>query len=146
MPDPNERTYLERARVARLATADADGRPHVVPICYAFDGPDIVSAIDEKPQEVDAMALRRSRDIRTNPAVALVVDHYSEDWSTLAWVQVRGTATHDDPGTDRHRSAVAALRNKYDQYTAHDLEQRPVIRIDPTSTRSWGTLADPETG
>jgi len=140
MFDPGERAYLEAARVGRLATADGEGRPHVVPVCFAFADDRIVTPIDEKPQSVPAERLRRSRDIRGNPRVALVVDHYTEDWSALGWVQVRGTATHLSPGARGHAGAVAALRRKYDQYADHALEARPVVRIDPGSVRSWGEL------
>ena len=93
-----ERAYVERARVGRLATADADGRPHVVPICVAIVDGDLVTPIDEKPKQVTPEALRRSRDVAENPHVAVVFDHYSEDWSRLGWVQVRGTATLVKPG------------------------------------------------
>lgn len=140
MFDPRERAYLEAARVGRLATADDEGRPHVVPVCFAFADDRIVTPIDEKPQTVPAEGLRRSRDIRENSRVALAVDHYTEDWSALGWVQVRGTATHLSPGEPGHAGAVAALRGKYVQYADHALEERPVVRIDPGSVRSWGEL------
>ena len=140
MFDPEERAYLEAARVGRLATADAAGRPHAVPVCFAFAGGGLVTPIDEKPQSVPAEGLRRSRDIRENPRVALVVDHYTEQWSGLGWVQVRGTATHLGPDDPDHPAAVAALRGKYDQYADHALEERPVIRLAPGSVRSWGAL------
>ena len=144
MFDAREREYVATARVGRLATADAEGRPHAVPVCFAFAGDRIVTPIDEKPKTVPADELRRSRDVRENPRVALVVDHYTEDWSRLGWVQVRGTATHLDPGASDHADAVAALRGKYDQYVDHALEERPVVRIEPGSVRSWGTLEPPE--
>lgn len=135
-----ERQYLETARVGRLATADAEGRPHVVPVCFALVGDHIVTPIDEKPQRVSPDELRRSRDINENPRVVLLVDHYTDDWSRLGWIQVLGTATHCAPGEDAHASSIAPLRRKYDQYADHDLESRPLIRIDPGSVRSWGTL------
>lgn len=135
---------MEAARVGRLATADADGRPHAVPVCFAFAGDRIVTPIDEKPKTVPPEGLRRSRDIRENPRVALVVDRYVEDWSELGWVQVRGTATHLDLDEPGHTEAVAALGGKYDQYADHALEERPVIRIEPGSVRSWGDLERPD--
>lgn len=140
MLSDQERGYLERARVGRLATADAEGRPHVVPVCFALAEDHIVTPIDEKPKRVDPDALRRSRDIRENPWVALVVDHYTEDWSRLGWVQIRGTASHREPDEPSHATAIAALRRKYDQYAEHALEEGPIIQIDPGSIRSWGTL------
>lgn len=141
-----ERQYLETARVGRLATADGDGRPHAVPVCFAVDGDRLVTPIDEKPQAAAADTLRRSRDVRENPRVALVVDHYVEDWSRLGWLQVRGTATHLAPDESAHRSAVAALRAKYDQYADHALDERPVVRISPGSAVSWGRLDRPADG
>lgn len=138
-----ERRYLETARIGRLATADSEGCPHVVPVCFAFVGDQIVTPIDEKPQTVAPDTLRRSRDISENPRVALVVDHYTEDWSDLGWVQIRGTATCLGPDATAHVSAVAALRVKYDQYVDHALEERPVIQITPGSVLSWGHLNQP---
>lgn len=138
-----ERQYVERARVGRLATADAEARPRAVPVCFAFVDDHIVTPIDEKPQRVAPDELRRSRDIRENPRVTLLVDHYSDDWSQLGWVQVRGTATHCTPTDEHHALGTKALRQKYDQYADHELAERPLIRIAPGSVRSWGTLERP---
>ena len=124
--DPRERRYLEGARVGRLATADADGRPHAVPVCFAFVGDALVTPVDEKPKAGDPSSLRRVRDVTENPAVALVVDHYSDDWSRLGWVQIRGTASLLSP-----------------DHADHALEDRPVVRIDVGSVVSWGDLARP---
>lgn len=138
--DDAERSRLESARVGRLATADADARPHAVPVCFALVGDDgdwIATAIDEKPKSAAASDLRRVRDVRENPRVALVVDRYAEDWADLWWVQIRGNATVLDPGDDAHRQGIQALREKYDQYEGHDLESRPAIRIDPGHVVSW---------
>ncbi|MFC4407250.1 pyridoxamine 5'-phosphate oxidase family protein [Haloarchaeobius iranensis] len=78
-----ERRYLCEARVGRLATADDDGRPNVLPVCFALDDGAIVSAVDEKPKATAPGTLRRVRDVRANPTVALVVDHYTPDWTDL---------------------------------------------------------------
>ncbi|ELZ20126.1 PPOX class F420-dependent enzyme [Haloterrigena salina JCM 13891] len=165
---PEERAVLERARVATLATADGDGRPHAVPICYAVldredaggdstsdSGHDLrlVSAIDEKPKST--RDLRRVRDVRANPHATVLVDYYSEDWSRLAWVQVRGRARVVPPDGDAeagdaerrtdassHDAAVAALESKYDQYAGHDLSERAVIEIRVVRTLSWGALEE----
>lgn len=139
----DEREYVETARVGRLATADSEGRPHAVPVCFAFADDHIVTAIDEKPQRVSPDTLRRSRDINENPRVALIVDHYTDDWSQLGWVQIRGTATRCTPGEDPHPPGIRALRKKYDQYATHNLDERPLIRISPGSVRSWGRLDRP---
>ena len=79
-------------RVARLATADANGVPHAVPVCYALLGDNLYVTIDKKPKRSDGRALRRLRNIVENPHVAVVVDRYDEDWSRLAWVMLRGRA------------------------------------------------------
>lgn len=133
-----EREYVERARVARLGTADGRGRPQVVPICFALLEGQVVSALDEKPASSDDPDLRRVRDIEANPFVSLVIDHYSEDWDELGWVQLRGRASVLDPGEEGHERVIEVLRGKYDQYADHAIEGRPVIRIDPGSAVSWG--------
>jgi len=140
MFDDRERRYLDTARIGRLATADVEGRPHTVPICFAFVEDDLVTPIDEKPKRVSPNDLRRSRDIYDNPQVAVIVDHYTEDWSQLGWVQVRGVASVVEPEESSHMTAVAALRDKYHQYATHALEERPIIRITPGSVLSWGSL------
>jgi len=140
MLDAAERAYLAAARVARLATADADGRPHAVPICFALHDDAIVTPIDEKPKPNDPHALRRVRDIEANPRVAVLVDHYHENWTHLGWLKIHGTATIQDPDHDQHSAAVTALRTKYDQYHDHDLETRPIVHVTPGSVHSWGEL------
>jgi PPOX class probable F420-dependent enzyme len=137
---PAERAALEAARVGRLATADADGRPHVVPCCFAFHGDALVSPVDEKPKSTTD--LRRVRNLRENPYAALVVDEYAEDWEALWWVQVRASATVESPDADGHAPAVRALRAKYDQYADHALSERPLLRLDPGRVLSWGLDRD----
>ena len=136
---------LRRARVARLATADRSGRPHVVPVCFAFEGQALYSAIDEKPKRVSPRALRRIRNIEANPQAALVVDEYREDWRRLRYVLVRGAADVLSPGGREHAAAVAALRRKYRQYRRMDLERRPVLRLTPDSIVRWAAGGRPPT-
>ena len=78
--------FLADARVARLATADADGQPQVIPVCFAFNGETIYIVLDQKPKSVELTRLRRVRNILANPQAALVVDHYDEDWRELRYV------------------------------------------------------------
>jgi len=129
--------FTESQRVAHLATADANGRPHVVPVCFAYLNRRIYIAIDEKPKR--SLRLKRLRNIEENPRVALVLDRYDEDWSRLAWVLVQGTATVLEGGTE-HRQALAALREKYPQYREMRLEELPVIEITVGQVSSWGDL------
>jgi PPOX class probable F420-dependent enzyme len=138
---PTERAFLERARVGRLATVDDEGRPHVVPICYALpDGSRLVSAVDEKPKST--RELRRVRNVRSNPRVAVVVDRYVENWARLAWVQLRGRARVLESDAAGHDAAVSALERKYEQYADHDLDSRSVLEVEIGSTVSWGSLEE----
>ena len=127
---------LRSARVARLATADARGAPHVIPVCFAFDGQVIYTAIDKKPKRTSPRGLRRVRNIIANPRVALMIDHYAEDWRRLRYVLVRGTAVILDRGPE-HRRAIARLRDKYRQYRTMRLEGRPVLKISPLRIAAW---------
>ncbi|HET9530918.1 MAG TPA: TIGR03668 family PPOX class F420-dependent oxidoreductase [Blastocatellia bacterium] len=130
---------IRERRVARLATADEGARPSVVPICYAFDGEHIYSPLDEKPKSVAPRQLKRVRNIEVNPQVALVIDDYSEDWSKLYFVLIRGAAQiierdHDGP---EHAHAVALLREKYPQYRRMAIDSRAIIKITPGSIKLW---------
>src|SRR5206468_10034886 len=132
-----ELQFIQSQRVAHLATASADGRPHVVPVCFVYLDGRIYIAIDEKPKR--SLRLKRLRNIEENPQVTLVLDRYDEDWSRLAWVLVQGTATVLEGGTE-HRQALAALREKYPQYREMRLEELPVIEITVGQVSSWGDL------
>jgi PPOX class probable F420-dependent enzyme len=127
---------LAAARVARLATADAAGRPLVVPVCYALLADRIYSAVDAKPKRT--RDLRRLRNVAENPRVSLVVDAWDEDWRRLRWVVVEGTAEALDHGAERAR-ALDALIEKYPQYAAMDLRATagPVLAITPARVLAW---------
>lgn len=132
---------LEAARVGHLATVDGRGQPHVVPVCYAVDGGVLYTPVDEKPKRGDPAELRRLRNLAAWPAVCLTVDRYDEDWSRLAWVQVRGRASLVDDPLERAR-ALEALRRRYRQYRAMALEALPLIRIEPTRVVAWSAGVD----
>ncbi len=135
-----ERAFLERERVGRLATADADGAPHAVPVCYALSGDVLVHiAIDEKPKRGDPRRLKRLRNIAVNPRVMLLVDRYDDDWSKLGWVALRGRAAIIAGGAG-HAAALRALRARYPPYRTMNLETRDVIEIRIESATSWGRL------
>jgi len=129
---------VQAQRVARLATAGADGRPHVIPVCYAYGGTQFYTPLDEKPKQVSDRALRRVRNIQERPEVSLLVDRYDEDWSRLAYVLIQGRARVIEPGEEDHQTALALLRKRYAQYRAMSLETRPVIAITPLRVTSWG--------
>ena len=94
--------FIASARVGRLATADGSGQPLVVPICYAWDGEALVSAIDAKPKRAGELA--RVRNIRENSKVSVVIDHSEEDWRRLRWVIIQGMAENLTAGRDFARA------------------------------------------
>jgi PPOX class probable F420-dependent enzyme len=134
-----EKLFVQSARVARLATADDRGRPHVIPICFALDGKQLFSPIDEKPKRTSPLELKRIRNIMANPHVAVVIDRYDEDWKRLAYVLITGRAKILLKGP-KHKRAIQLLRKKYPQYRKMQLEDRPVIRIGISRWRGWGKL------
>lgn len=137
--DQDTLAFIRSHRVARLATTSVDRHPAVVPICYAFDGERIYTPIDEKPKSVDADSLKRVRNIRASPNVAIVVDEYSEDWNKLIYVLISGPAEIISAADDasEHARAVELLREKYPQYRSMKLEERPIIRITPARIKRW---------
>ncbi len=133
-------------RVARLATADAAGAPHVVPVCFALDGATLYIGIDGKPKQRDAAGLKRLRNIAANPTIAVVVDRYAEDWSQLGWVMLRGRADILAAGEAEHAGAQALLLARYAQLRTMRLEALPVIALRIARATSWGDLsADSQT-
>jgi len=133
---PDEaRTRFAAAQVARLATAGADGAPHVVAICFAVDGNRIVTAIDHKPKRTTR--LRRLDNIAVNPRVCLLVDHYdADDWSALWWARADGTARVLEPGEPGTNAAITALAGRYPQYVA-DRPAGPVIEVAVARWSGW---------
>lgn len=130
--------FLEASRVGHLATADAHGVPHLVPVCYAVDGMSAYITVDEKPKRTD-IPLKRLRNIIENPAVALTVDRWDEDWSRLAWVMLRGQAVILSDGAE-HDTAQDRLRARYKQYRTMDIAPLPVIAIRIARVLVWGSL------
>jgi PPOX class probable F420-dependent enzyme len=133
------RRFLESHRVGHLATAGADGAPHVVPVCYAIDDGALYFVADEKPKRGPARALKRLANLRENPRAALVVDDYAEDWTRLAWLLVRGPATFVADGS-AHAAALRLLRARYPQYAAMALDDataHPIVRIEPARVVLW---------
>ncbi len=122
------------ARVARLATVGPDGAPHLVPLVFAVEGSVVVSAVDAKPKR--HTALRRLANIAAEPRVALLADHYAEDWSALWWVRADGTARVVAAGTAEGRRALAALTARYPQYAAAP-PPGPVLAVDVHRWTGW---------
>ncbi len=137
---PAIRAKLETARVARLATLDAEQKPHAVPVCFAWDVSVFYSAIDRKPKRVAPGRLARLKNIKETPQVALLMDHYDEDWTRLWYVLVRGEAELVSAATEQKR-AIQLLRAKYPQYDANMLaDDAPVLRITPVRITAWGKI------
>ena len=132
-----QRRFLAAQRVARLATADAAGRPHVVPICYALIGDSVYFTIDEKPKKKPGARLKRLSNLRENPIAALVVDRYDEDWSRLGWIMLQGGAEILESG-DEHDLAQASLRARYPQLATRRIEGLPVVAVRLDHVASWG--------
>ena len=134
--------FLTDARVARLATADADGRPHVIPVCFAYVSGDawgeaIYIVLDQKPKTAQLLRLRRVRNILANPQASLVVDHYDEDWQALRYILVSCRAELLTGEEEEASQAIALLRDKYAQYRTMELDGNPVIKLTPQRFTAW---------
>jgi PPOX class probable F420-dependent enzyme len=124
---------LTAARVARLATTDPDGRPHLVPIVFVLEGDTLYTAVDKKAKR--STKLRRIENARARPDVTVLIDHYEEDWRRLWWIRIRGRARVLDVGDERER-ALALMRQKYPQYRTEPPDG-PVLAIDVIQVREW---------
>jgi PPOX class probable F420-dependent enzyme len=131
--------FIRTARVAHLATADRIGQPHVIPICFVFDGKNFYSSVDEKPKRVLPQKLKRIRNVLENPQVSLVIDHYDEDWRKLGYILVFGRAKIVSRGK-KYLQAIRLLRKKYPQYHTMAIDERPMIVIKSEKVMGWGAM------
>jgi PPOX class probable F420-dependent enzyme len=131
--------FVNGQRVGRLATADARGNPHVVPVCFVLTDSALYITIDEKPKQASTRPLKRLRNMLENPSVAFVADRYAEDWTQLGWVMLRGRAEILDGGAE-HDRAQDLLRERYPQYRTMQLADLPVIALRIERVTSWGDL------
>ena len=137
----SEIAFVQAQKVARLATADAQGHPHLVPVCYAFDGTRFYIPLDEKPKRVNESKLRRVRNIEARHEASLLIDQYDDtDWSRLGYVLVHGYAELIGPEDESHAQVLRLLRERYIQYRTMALETHAVIAITPDSVVSWGRV------
>jgi PPOX class probable F420-dependent enzyme len=134
-----QRRFLDKSRVGHLATADRNGAPHVIPVCYAVAQGTLYVTVDEKPKRRD-MPLKRVRNILENSQAGFVADHYDEDWRRLGWVMLRGAAEILETGAE-HDRAQELLRARYPQYRAMNLAELPVIALRIARATSWGDLS-----
>jgi PPOX class probable F420-dependent enzyme len=155
MREEEARRRFAAARVARLATAGADGRPHVVPMVFALadarvageadvgqtrSGDTVYSAVDAKPKR--STSLRRLANIAANPRVAVLADHYEDDdWHALWWVRADGTGRVLDAEEPEGRDAIARLAARYPQYREQS-PRGPVVAIDITRWSGWSATRD----
>ena len=137
-----DRAFIDAQRVARLATADSDGTPHAIPICFVVIDDTLYFAIDRKPKQGDGRRLKRLRNIAENPQVAVIVDRYDDDWGRLGWVLLRGPATIMDRGSEHEsaQTALAVLGARYPQYRTMDFAELPVVAIRIERVTRWGNL------
>jgi PPOX class probable F420-dependent enzyme len=128
------REAFAAARVARLATVDETGQPHLVPIVFALDGETVYSAVDAKPKRT--MALRRLGNVRANPAVCLLADHYEDDWERLWWVRADGRGRVLDPRDAEARRAIELLAERYPQHR-REPPKGAVLAVDVLRWSGW---------
>ncbi|MFJ9413089.1 TIGR03668 family PPOX class F420-dependent oxidoreductase [Streptomyces sp. NPDC101227] len=137
MTSGQARERFARARIARLATTDAAGRPHLVPMVFALTGDTVTFAVDHKPKR--SARLKRLANIRAHPEVCLLVDGYDEDWDRLWWARADGTAVVLPPADGSPVSAryVRLLTGKYRQQYADRPPQGPVVEIAVARWSGW---------
>jgi PPOX class probable F420-dependent enzyme len=140
MLSDGEFQFLTAARIAHLATADRGAIPHVVPVCFVVSGDTLYVTIDEKPKRRPVTSLKRLKNISENPAVAIVVDRYDEDWARLGWVMLHGRGEILPHGSE-HDHAQALLQSRYPQFAAMLIAEYPVIAIRIQRATSWGNLS-----
>ena len=136
--------FIERARVARLATVDYTSKPHLVPVVFVFYENHFFIPIDQKRKTVKPQGLKRIKNIQNNPNVALLIDNYSEDWTKLAFVMIQGKAsiiTSKSQGNIPVQEAYKKLTTKYQQYQKIGLSEM-CIMIKPEKVASWGANPD----
>jgi PPOX class probable F420-dependent enzyme len=119
------RRHVAEARHGYLATSGRDNRPHIVPFSFVLEGDAVYSAVDAKPKRT--ARLQRLENVRRQPLVSVLVDHYTEDWDKLWWVRLDGRA-EVLPADEESDRALELLAGKYPQYRAH-LPQGPVLKI-----------------
>ena len=135
-----EAKIIMGTRVAHLATADAVGILNLVPVCFYYDGQRFYTVIDQKPKRTSMLQLKRVRNILSNSNVALLIDHYEEEWSRLWYVLAIGLAHLVYTEVER-QPAMMGLQQKYLQYRSMKIDKNPLICINPSKIIRWGRLA-----
>jgi PPOX class probable F420-dependent enzyme len=135
-----DRCFVTSQRIGHLATVDRDAVPYVVPVCFALSRDALYITIDEKPKRQPTARMKRLRNMAENPDVALLFDHYEEDWKRLGWVMLHGRAQILADGAE-HDAAQALLRSRYPQLASMHIANQPVIAVRITRSASWGDLS-----
>lgn len=135
---PAVEEFIERAKVARLATIDSEFKPHLLPVVFVFDGNNFFVPVDEKRKTAKPEKLKRIRNIQNNPNVALLIDEYSEDWTKLAFVMIQGKASIANKTEEniQVREAYKKLMTKYVQYQKVGVGELCIV-ITPKKVASW---------
>lgn len=131
------KSLITDSSIAYLSTVSHKGHPHIVPICFVLLDQNFYSLLDNKPKNVQILKLRRVQNIISNPKVALIVNHYEDDWDKLWHVLIKGNGSIVANELER-RAAIKSLKQKYEQYLHMDVDLNPVIKIKPTNIVSWG--------
>jgi len=134
------KSLIQDSRIAYLSTVSDRDHPHIVPICFVLLNQNFYSLLDDKPKNVLLLKLKRVQNIISNPNVALIVNHYEDDWDKLWHILIKGNGSLVTNELER-RAAVKSLKQKYRQYLQMDVDSNPVIKIRPTSIVSWGTTS-----
>lgn len=130
------KSLITDSSIAYLSTVSHKGHPHIVPICFVLLDQNFYSLLDNKPKDVQVLKLRRVQNIISNPKVALIVNHYEDDWDKLWHVLIKGNGSIVANELER-RAAIKSLKQKYEQYLHMDVDLNPVIKIRPTNIVSW---------
>ena len=129
---------LAAARSAVLGTVDGRGRPHLVPIVFARQEDRLYTAVDRKPKTT--RRLKRLSNIKANPQVSVLVDHYTDDWAGLWWIRLDGAAEVIRSGP-RLRQGLALLSDKYEAYAAAP-PPGPLIQVHIEVIRAWSAVSE----
>lgn len=134
------RELVDSLEVARLATVEADGQPHVVPICFVVQRDALYSVVDAKPKR-HPLSLKRLQNIATNPRATVVADRYDTDWSRLAWAMLSGRASVVDDDAE-YTDVIARLKVKYSPYRTMRFARatQPLLRLQIENVRFWSYL------
>jgi len=138
------KTIINKAKVARLATADLEYKPHLVPIVFVFDN-DLncyFIPIDEKTKRARPENLKRVKNIQENSNVALLIDEYNEDWTKLYFIMIRGKGSIlggkklEYNEMSLIKKAHSLLNHKYIQYQKTNIGKYVIMMI-PQKVTVW---------